>query len=563
MNRENVLEALDTFLASEELQTAALSGSWGIGKTHLWREFANQLELPESLNGISYASLFGVDTLSELRARITSGLTLTQSRKSIVERYKTASKNSLVSRELPAKGVVLLTRTVQSGMASLIREASYWFVRDCVVCLDDVERLGKGLNGRAVMGVVDELRDRGCKVVMVLNRDELPTEDSSFREYWEKIIDVDLNLSPNVQQNANIVFGMDFRPAEYAEWVRAVFEQVGCSNIRIHKRCGWLVKKLESSIRNLRQTVQKEVVEHAALLSWAMLDPKIDVSADIVSSQKYGSLWVAVVSHGNARDELSEEEEKWAQVIERTGYSPVSFDRYLVSLINTGWCDEAAFDDALQLTNHEEAAEQGRQRLYEAFRAFKGDFALDRDGYANLLHRVLTEERDTLSVFEYDGGVRSLAQLGQNVDVLVQSYIENRGDHLQAVAEAQGRDREPDDPLLAAEIRRREEAFQNNRFTIDQVALHLATSDSWGRNQIEFLASQSPDAYEAWLRSGIDGLDRKIRAILRFRGDNERCYALAVGHLETALRAIASDNEFNAERIARVYGVTIENAADN
>ena len=106
-----------------------------------------------------------------------------------------------------------------------------------------------------------------------------------------------------------------------------------------------------------------------------------------------------------------------------------------------------------------------------------------------------------------------------------------------------------------AEIERREAAFRNNRFTIDSVTHHLATTDSYGKDQIEVLASRRPAEYRTWVMSGPENLNDKIKAVLRIRGNYQGRYANAVTILEAALLSIAAQDDFNADRIWRAYEV--------
>ena len=86
MNRQELTQALNAFLADDVLQVASLSGGWGVGKTYFWRHYAGDLKLDERFTGHCYASLFGADSINEIRGRITAGMELARDRKLIVKR---------------------------------------------------------------------------------------------------------------------------------------------------------------------------------------------------------------------------------------------------------------------------------------------------------------------------------------------------------------------------------------------------------------------------------------------------------------------------------------------
>lgn len=560
MNRNELTEALNSFLDDDVLQVAALSGDWGVGKTYFWRNFSESLQLGDAFNGQSYSSMFGANSLVEIRGRISAGMLLSKDRKNIMQRYSDEMGKLLVPRQLSGKTIGLLEmidRFRRGDLAGFASEASYWFVRDALVCLDDLERLPKGFDSRTLLGIVDELRERGCKVVLLLNRDRLPADDETLQQYWEKVVDIDLSLIPEVDSNVAIVFEGADLPPEFLEAATRVFRSVDCRNIRIHRRAVGLIKAIMPDLEGITLPVQLATVEHAALLCWALLDPSQALSEDVVGSEKYGSMWVAILSHGDARARLTPEEEEWAKVIERTAFSPLPFDHHLMSYIKTGWLDHEAICETLRTVDASAEALQCERQLNGVLRAYRDDFTLDRDAYVERMVEVLRAGLAHLTVFDFDTGIEVLERRHAEIDDLVNDYIVARDEHLQAVAEAQGRDREPKNTTLREEVARRKAEYLARRFTIDGVANDLAAQDGWSRSQIEYLAGQPVDAYLEWMRSNPPNLGRKIRAIQDVVGGDDETDTQARTVLEQALLTLAGENDFNAERIRRVYGVAI------
>jgi hypothetical protein len=115
MNRSHVRGALADFIGDDGLRVTALSGDWGVGKTCLWKDFARGLQLPETLKGSAYASLFGAESLSELRLRGAMGyarrpLTWSQSVAGFVDWLKTTA----------SKGWRLLNGLLRRGSGVLV-----------------------------------------------------------------------------------------------------------------------------------------------------------------------------------------------------------------------------------------------------------------------------------------------------------------------------------------------------------------------------------------------------------------------------------------------------------
>jgi len=70
-------------------------------------------------------------------------------------------------------------------------------VRNQIVCIDDLERVGDGLSIKDVLGLVSFLKDqRKCKIVLLLNNEELQDRAATdFKSQLEKVIDVKCVLS--------------------------------------------------------------------------------------------------------------------------------------------------------------------------------------------------------------------------------------------------------------------------------------------------------------------------------------------------------------------------------
>ena len=82
-----------------------------------------------------------------------------------------------------------------------------WFltIRNMVICLDDIERRGKNLPVRDVLGLVSSLKERkGCKVSLILNDEALEEDKKDFDAYYEKVVDTSLSFAPTPTECAQI-----------------------------------------------------------------------------------------------------------------------------------------------------------------------------------------------------------------------------------------------------------------------------------------------------------------------------------------------------------------------
>jgi hypothetical protein len=554
VDRQQARLALDRFIGSDELSVLALSGNWGVGKTHLLRQYTAAVDLPPGFNGVSYVSCFGVTTVDELRARATVSMKFRKDKDEILGRYQSEAKASLVASDLLSTGVKRALQVMKTGWSGLAAEATYWFVRDALVCLDDIERADQALRVGLIMGFIDELRTKGCKVILVLNREKLLQSDVVDR-YWEKVVDVDVKLSPKVSENVALAFGATGLDPKCASWAQEVFEKVSADNIRVHRRAAWLMRQIQAHTSVLSDGLQQYVAQHAALLTWALLDPTAAIPLDVVSSPKYGFMYRTMMKQAGTEQPIGEDAMRWVEATESMGFAPASFDPLLVDLIRTGWCEESALAGVLQSTETEFRKNQASARLKNVLRYYTDRLALDRDTYVKQLRSVLSEEVDYLGVFEFDRGLCDLSRNGDSGGDLVESFIARRGEHLEAVAEAPERNSNPETPRLAAEIAQREKEYAATRYTIDGVAHQIMTGDGWNDGHLKFLALKTPKEFKDWAYSEPPRLRLKVQAILQLRGIGSSLYEKAVRPLELALREIAAENDFQRERIASAYGI--------
>jgi hypothetical protein len=79
-------------------------------------------------------------------------------------------------------------------LSDVVKTVSFLSVSSQIICIDDMERKGNNLRTQDVLGLVSLLRERRkCKVVLILNDNELDDEDKpQLARYHEKVIDSSL-----------------------------------------------------------------------------------------------------------------------------------------------------------------------------------------------------------------------------------------------------------------------------------------------------------------------------------------------------------------------------------
>lgn len=78
-----------------------------------------------------------------------------------------------------------------------------WFMtaKKTIICVDDIERRGRQLSIRELLGQIALLKEqKKCKVVLILNDEALEDDETEFNMYYEKVVDVSLSFAPTAEE---------------------------------------------------------------------------------------------------------------------------------------------------------------------------------------------------------------------------------------------------------------------------------------------------------------------------------------------------------------------------
>jgi hypothetical protein len=183
------------FLESEEPEVMAIKGKWGVGKTYSWNKFLSDAKSGNiiKLEKYSYVSLFGISSLDHFKYAIFENVV----ERSIIGTditIDTFTDNIQSStKRLGQKGLDFFK---SKSTSHAIESFAFLTLNKTIICIDDLERVGKGLEIKDVLGLVSLLKEqKKCKIVLLLNDGEEGLGD--YEKYREKVIDFELEFSPD------------------------------------------------------------------------------------------------------------------------------------------------------------------------------------------------------------------------------------------------------------------------------------------------------------------------------------------------------------------------------
>ncbi|MBP1203642.1 hypothetical protein JOD97_001656 [Duganella sp. 1411] len=234
----------------------ALSGKWGSGKSHMWREVQKDSTNGAIKNAL-YVSLFGVKDILQLKMKI-------------VQSAVPNSKTGHVAREVITSAwreSSKFLKTLHPGFAAIDEIALLAvpaILRKRVIVIDDIERKHMDLNIEEVMGFIDEFTQvYGSRILLILNSDKLEDKDM-WNKLREKVIDHEIALTTTPKEAFKIA--IEEEPSIYAPHIEGAVEVCKISNIRIIQKIIRTVNKVLGDRDNLTDEVLARTIPSTVLM---------------------------------------------------------------------------------------------------------------------------------------------------------------------------------------------------------------------------------------------------------------------------------------------------------
>jgi hypothetical protein len=378
----SIQSAVDGFMVAEAPSAIVIQGKWGIGKTHFWRHriLGDAAGKPWTQR-YSYVSLFGVNSLAELK--ISLGVATEEFDSNAKAQWRL--KGSIIRLWWRAQrwvgDAIQFIPKIGDRAIRLYERASFYAVRNRVICLDDVERRGSALSLRDVLGLVSYLvEDRNCRVVVILNIGQLSKDDQDvWNDNKEKVFHGELTYAPTLRETITLGLSQDINEPWY-ENAFANLERLGVSNIRIVHRTSRAIRLVVGSVKGVE--LEEETIEHIStalpLLIYSAFGtgdgaPPLDTVLRIGGQNP-------IVAAFESRKDVSAEEKKFQDVVREYGiYLHTPLDDELVSMLGAGFPDGEKLSESVR--DYQEKAEMRRLQgaWSAAWRAYHDTLQDNRD----------------------------------------------------------------------------------------------------------------------------------------------------------------------------------------
>ena len=553
---------ISRFLSSETPEVLSIKGAWGVGKTFAWNRYLNQARQQKriALPQYAYVSLFGIDTLDDLKFSIFRNLQRREhaTRKPSVPSFRSNIATLLKSFGDKPGGTLPFGRSVRYDRA-MINALAFLSLDKALICIDDFERKGRNIAAQDILGLISQLKEeKKCKVALILN-DESLTEDSSldYVRLREKVIDTELRFAPTARDCVDIALNR----GEIARHLESNILKLGINNIRIIKKIETLAAQLVPLLKAYDGQVLERALKSLTLLTWSYYSQSEDIPE-----------YRFIISRTNVFADLDDEQslttqqQGWCAILRRyDDFVMDCFDEPIAGLVENGFVDGQQFKTEAALLNEKVRSARSEDSFQNAWRVFHDSFDDNADELIDTLSRSFRTHARYITPVNLDGAVRLLRSLGRDNQAsrIIDLYIEKRSADADLFNLEESMPGQIKDPEVLDKFHRQQELTRRQRSLAE--ICNALLDEKTSRDDDELQLSQAPlDEFVSLFKTQRGTrLSQYVDLCLkysRYGGITEEQKRI-VDKAVTALQLIGRESRLNASRVRR-FGVRIDNQGE-
>ncbi len=554
---EVVQKQIEKFLSSETPEVMSIKGDWGVGKTYAWNSYLNFAKNKNkiALGKYSYVSLFGINSLSDLKFAIFENIVENQfiGRKPTLESFRSNTAELIGQFSKKSFPIAPGNRSFEP-YHGIFDTLLFLSLERTIICIDDFERKGKGIAVQDVMGLISLLKEqKKCKIVLILN-DESLAEDASvdYVRLREKVIDTELLFAPTADE----CIGIALTNGRLAHLLSGYIMKLKISNIRILKKIEKLAATLVLQLKDYDEPVLDRAMRTVTLLTWCYYSQSPDVpdfNFVLGRSNVFGEL---------DDESLSIQQQTWCSLLRHyDNYTFDEFDTQIARLVENGYLNDEKLRADADLYADKILQGYSQASFQAAWGKFNESFDDNAQDVIDNLSDSFTNGAKYITPANLDGAVRLLRYLGRDALAtrIIDLYIEKRRSEV-ALFNLDGRS-------LHSSIKDQEviEKFQR---TFESIREHHSLealcekilSNHGEHDQEEILLSHASVAeyIELFKRLREPLLSRYIDLCLKFSrlGGATEYQELISDKATAALKHIGRESRLNASRVRR-FGISV------
>ncbi|TDS68384.1 hypothetical protein C7434_3073 [Pantoea sp. PNA 14-12] len=548
-----IREQLLKFISDSSPSVVAIKGEWGVGKTYAWEGYLAEARKEKmiSCKRYSYVSLFGVSSMENLKNLIFENSIdyVSGGGEPSFETYRANAFNML---EKLGRGSLRKFRDVPfiKSAAPAVETFSFMSINNTLICIDDLERRGAGLDLKDVLGLVSHLKEKKkCKIILLLNDGTETTED--YEKHKEKVMDMELDFSPTPEESANIAF--DGSKTYHHEIIKYTTE-LKIINIRILLKIRKYVDMVFGFFEKAEEKIKSQLLMSTTLFCWSYYSSKNDTKIPTLEFiEKVKDYIFMGKKDGGSNHKL------WRNIL--LSYNFTNFDgldKQLAKLVRKGYIDRLEFEAAVQDVNKKALNDKSLKDYQSAWDDFHHDFSKTEAEIKTKLYASFLNGINLMTPGNLNSIVRLFNELGdERACYLIDKYIDVRGGEVELFNVNSFENSVTD---FDEKIKSRFKIVYEKiipRMSVADVVDRMVNRSGW-REEDEIVLSEATeeDFYNYFINlSGVD-ITQNIAACLKYRGSSNSSgrQIKIINNVEKALRKIASQSKLNALRLSK-FGI--------
>jgi hypothetical protein len=543
---------IQRFLAQTEPAVLCVTGAWGVGKTFAWKRYLQESQTRDAigLDKYAYISLFGNNSLDELKYSIFEN-TIGAKEIGIEPSLETLRTNAAaVMKQITRKslGIFQQLPLVKSHVGGL---GPLWYmaVSRTIICIDDIERRGKNLELRDILGLVTQLKEqKHCKICLILNEEALNESQLEFQTHLEKVVDTKLVFAPSPEEATAIALNFD---RQNSKLLADCCITLGVANIRLIKKIERAVDEVTPLLSSFHAKVLNQAIQSLALFAWSLYEPQRAPTLAFLDAR-------AIYIVKEKRDQIGPREAAWNALLDTYGFIAMDdFDSALLAGMRNGYFDQDVIRERATALDINLRSADSSSSVRDAWAYYHDSFDDNQDQALDAIHAAVLANIQHIDVVNLNGTVGFFKELGrpQHAAEMLERYVvANRESLADFDLEEFTFRNHITDPDVIQVLK-----TQNVIRTQDDPAAILrsmAERRGWHPNDLATLATVPVEEYRRIFKAHRGAVLRGIVNIcLQFMtepGDQ----GIIAERARAALRQIGDESPINALRVSK-YGVKV------
>lgn len=444
------LEArIAAFINDPNPSAIAIIGKWGQGKTYFWQRAAEAHAPSAKAIRSNYAnvSLFGLNSLSDLRVELAQRIRKVDQIKEdtfaalLQERINDVSKFRKIGRLFWRKFRAIAGAATGASVSlshignlgPLYRAWAYSQVRNALICLDDLERRGSGLDLKDVLGLVSQLvTERNCSIVVIFNDGSFDDDDKEiWRDNREKVFLGEVTYTATSEQCLGYVYhGSVADMDELDQFTRQAILDLGITNVRIIERIKSACDQVRGALPNeLLPETRHRIARCIALYVYTLVGQGDGAPPPHEGIKSGARRALDRMNRKQGDPEPTPEQKQWTQLLNRYAYHfHGELDDALIDSINQGYPEVWRLLKAASDQDLAQRALAVDEQFEKAWVLFHDSFDDNGVEVVKRMHDAFSRLHTTMNSMNADSTIRLMRTLGEEqlADNMMDQWVADR-----------------------------------------------------------------------------------------------------------------------------------------